>query len=71
MSNTSEHKSELMSEAEAARRCGISRITLLRLRKAGRIAFYRLGTRILFSESHINTFLNDVERKAKTQKGAA
>lgn len=60
-----------MSEAEAARRCGVSRITLLRMRRAGKIAFYRIGTRVLFSESHISDFLNRVERKANTRKGAA
>lgn len=71
MSNTETNKRELMSEVEAARRCGVSRITLLRMRKVGKIGFYRIGTRVLFSESHINEFLNRVERKAEKQKGAA
>jgi excisionase family DNA binding protein len=71
VSNTDTNKSDLMSEVEAARRCGVSRITLLRMRKAGKIGFYRIGTRVLFSESHINEFLNRVERKAEKQKGAA
>lgn len=61
----------LLSEMEAARRCGISRITLLRMRQAGKISFYRIGTRILFSEIHINEFLNRAERRARPQKGAA
>lgn len=71
MGDTSEHKEGLMSEVEAARRCGVSRITLLRMRSAGKISFYRIGARVLFSESHIRDFLNRAERKAKTQKGAA
>lgn len=68
MADTLEHKEGLLSEVEAARRCGVSRITLLRMRQAGKIAFYRIGTRVLFSESHIGDFLSRVERKAKTQK---
>lgn len=53
----------LLSEVEAARRCGISRLTLFRARKAGRIGFYRIGRRILFSETHISDFLNVAEVK--------
>lgn len=71
MSHTTDYKERLMSEVEAARRCGVSRITLLRMRKAGKIGFYRIGTRVLFSEAHIVEFLNRVERKANTHKGAA
>lgn len=71
LSNTDADNKGLMSEVEAARRCGVSRITLLRMRKAGKIGFYRIGTRVLFSESHINEFLSRVERKARVRKGAA
>lgn len=71
MSSKDDYKNELMSEVEAARRCGVSRITLLRMRKAGKIGFYRIGTRVLFSESHISEFLNRVERKPDARKGAA
>jgi len=58
-------KQELLSEADAARRCGVSRITLFRMRKAGKIGFYRIGARVLFSESHMSDFLNKVERRPK------
>jgi excisionase family DNA binding protein len=51
----------LLSEQEAATHCGVSRITLLRARKAGRIRFYRIGTRVLFSQAHIQEFLASVE----------
>jgi excisionase family DNA binding protein len=54
----------LLSEKEAAARLGISRITLLRMRAANRISFFRIGTRVLFSEDHLRTFLEGVERKA-------
>lgn len=58
----------LLSEPEAAKRCGVSRITLLRARKAGKICFYRIGTRVLFSEAHIENFLASVEEGKKTRK---
>ena len=51
----------LLSEHEVAKRCGVSRITLLRMRKAGRIRFYRIGTRILFSQAQIEESLARVE----------
>lgn len=60
-------ESKLLSEPEAAVRCGVSRITLLRMRKAGRIRFYRIGTRVLFSRQHIEEFLASVEKPAGAQ----
>jgi len=60
----------LLSEQEAAKRCGVSRITLLRMRKAGRIRFYRIGTRILFSVAQIEEFLASVEEGKKTRKAS-
>ncbi len=64
MSDTGAHKEVLLSEKEAAARLGISRITLLRMRAANRISFFRIGTRVLFSEDHLRTFLEGVERRA-------
>jgi excisionase family DNA binding protein len=55
----------LYSAAEVCERVGISRPSLSRLCKAGRISFYRIGTRILFDELHVQTFLSTVEVKAK------
>jgi excisionase family DNA binding protein len=67
-----DHRPEqsLLSEYEAAKRCGVSRITLLRMRKAGRIRFYRIGTRILFSQAQIEEFLASVEEGKKTRKAS-
>jgi excisionase family DNA binding protein len=56
MQTTSDHK-DLLSEKQAAERLGIARITLLRAREAGRIRFFRIGTRVLYSEEHISEFL--------------
>lgn len=43
---------EFRSEQQSRRR-----ITLLRAREAGRIRFFRIGTRVLHSEEHISEFL--------------
>jgi excisionase family DNA binding protein len=56
----------LLSEKEAARWLGISRITLLRARMAGRVGAYRIGARVLYSEEkHLRPFLESCERKAR------
>ena len=59
---------DLVSENEAAKKCGVSRITLLRMRKAGKISFYRIGTRVLFSQAQIEEFLASVEEGKKSRK---
>lgn len=65
-----QREQNLLSESEAAKRCGVSRITLLRMRKAGKIRFYRIGTRILFSQVQIEEFLASVEEGKKTRKAS-
>ena len=52
----------LLSEKEAALRLGVSRPTLLRLRQRGEIGFFRVATRVLFSEAHLQEFLSRAER---------
>ena len=47
-------KEPLLNEKEAAKFLGISRITLLRKRKLGEVAFFRIGFRVLYSkEKHL------------------
>ncbi|HYX28303.1 MAG TPA: helix-turn-helix domain-containing protein [Pyrinomonadaceae bacterium] len=46
----------LLSEKQAAERLGIARITLLRAREAGRIRFFRIGTRVLYCAEQLNEF---------------
>jgi excisionase family DNA binding protein len=55
----------LLSEKQAAKRLGIARITLLRAREAGRIRFFRIGTRVLYCAEHLTEFLNNCERNRK------
>lgn len=52
----------LLSEKQAAARLGVARITLLRAREAGRIRFFRIGTRVLYSEEQLTEFLQACER---------
>jgi excisionase family DNA binding protein len=55
----------LLSEKQAAERLGIARITLLRAREAGRIKFFRIGTRVLYSEEQLTEFLLVCERNGE------
>src|SRR5260370_20051611 len=52
-------------EKQAAKRLGVARITLLRAREAGRIRFFRIGTRVLYSEEHISEFLQLCESSGR------
>lgn len=52
------------SEADAAVRLGISKPSLLRLRRDGRIGYYRIGSRVVYSEAeHIRPFLDSCNRQ--------
>src|SRR5262245_22477028 len=61
----------LLSEKQAAKRLGIARITLLRARAAGRIKFFRIGTRVLYGAEHLSEFLSNCERNAPRPRGQA
>ncbi len=53
----------LISEKEAAKFLGVSRITLLRKRKLGDVAFFRIGYRVLYSkEKHLLPLLEKCEQ---------
>lgn len=52
-----------VSEGEAARQLGVCRMTLHRLRHAGRIGHYRIGTKVLYTQQQIDDFLAASERK--------
>ena len=52
----------LLSEKQAAKRLGIARISLLRARQAGRIRFFRIGTRVLYCAEQLTEFLKACER---------
>lgn len=60
INNNSE--TEMLSEAKAAKALGVSRTTLLRLRHAGAIRFYRILHRVLYSEAHLAEFRSNAEQ---------
>ena len=54
----------LLSEAEAARFLGVSKMTVLRKRNAGEIPFFRVGIRVLYSkERHLIPYLGQCENE--------
>jgi len=59
----------LLSEKQAAKRLGVARITLLRAREAGRIRFFRIGTRVLYCAEQLTAFLNACERNRHNADG--
>jgi excisionase family DNA binding protein len=61
----------LLSEKQAAKRLGVARITLLRAREAGRIRFFRIGTRVLYCAEHLAEFLEGCERNRRKQSKEA
>src|SRR5712692_11388418 len=61
----------LLSEKQAAKRLGVARITLLRAREAGRIRFFRIGTRVLYCAEHLTEFLTACERNRPKSDGEA
>jgi excisionase family DNA binding protein len=60
---------ETLSETNAAKMIGISRLTLQRARKRGEISYYRVGTRVLYAAQHIADYLASVERRNKEKAG--
>lgn len=51
---------------EAAQYLGVSVITVDRAIAKKKISCFRIGRRVLFSKSHLDTFLSTCEQKAKT-----
>jgi excisionase family DNA binding protein len=58
----------LLSEKQAAKRLGVARITLLRAREAGRIRFFRIGTRVLYCAEQLKEFLETCERNRHRER---
>src|SRR5437667_5957952 len=68
---TTQNYPNLLSEKQAAKRLGVARITLLRAREAGRIRFFRIGTRVLYCEDQLTEFLRACERNSDTEEASA
>ena len=52
----------LRNENEAATYLNVSRQTLIRLRKAGRISYYRIAKRVLYGQEHLEEFLSSANQ---------
>lgn len=61
----------LLSEKQAAKRLGVSRITLLRARQAGRIRFFRIGARVLYCAEQLTEFLKACEHNQPNNRKLA
>ena len=58
----------MLSEAEAAKFLGISKMTMLRRRKAGDVGHYRVGSRVLYSkEKHLRPYLESHEEHRRSR----
>ncbi len=66
---TTQSYPNLLSEKQAAKRLGIARITLLRAREAGRIRFFRIGTRVLYCAELSQRQAHSSERKRTRERG--
>jgi predicted site-specific integrase-resolvase len=58
----------LYTERETAQRLGCARMSLFRWRQEGRIAHYRIGHRVFYSDRQIAVFLASVERQPTPQR---
>ena len=59
--------SGLRNENEAARFLNISRQTLIRLRKAGLISYYRIAKRVLYGQEQLEEFLSSASQNVLEQ----
>jgi excisionase family DNA binding protein len=58
-------ETNLRNESEAARYLKISRQTIIRLRRAGLIGFYRIRRRVLYGQEHLNAFLASAQQQSE------
>ncbi len=57
-----------LGEREAAKRIGVSRITLLRKRQQGEIGYYRIGKRVIYSHKQLCDFLSQCKQEPRKPK---
>ena len=59
---------KLITSKEFREMTGLSRMTETRHRASGRLGFYKIGTRVFYSQQHIKDFLARHERPAHERK---
>lgn len=65
MGNERKDHSQVFDRREAARRLGISVVTIDRELARGNIAYFRSGRRVLFTQSHLNEYIKRNEHKVR------
>jgi excisionase family DNA binding protein len=58
----------VLSTSDACRLLNVSRTTLWRLRRAGRVKYLQLGSRIGYLLTHIHEFMHSCERKGQNNE---
>ena len=66
-----ETQGKLYTKSEAAEILHISEITVHRQIKAGKLGYYRLGSKVLISPRHIEDYLSRCERTPRNNSRAA
>lgn len=59
---------KLISSKEFRDLTGLSRMTETRHRVSGSLGFYKIGSRVFYSQQHISDFLARYERPARIQR---
>ena len=67
-SEPSEVSDRLLTDREVCALTGFDRVTLYRLRNAGKIGFYKFGKVIRYSTEHIREFLEQHERQPRPRR---
>jgi excisionase family DNA binding protein len=60
----------LMNEKQVCRLLGVSRVTLWKWRRSGKIACYRLGSKIGYAPSQVRELLRNCEQRAASKRAA-
>lgn len=55
---------QLYTDQEASAYLRISQITLWRLRKAGKISFHRMGSKIIYTSDDLENYLQSTKKEA-------
>lgn len=61
---------KLISEKQFLELTGLSRMTAKRHRDAKRLGFYKIGSRVMYSQRHVDDFLAQCERPTCEEEGA-
>jgi excisionase family DNA binding protein len=64
----SEVSDRLLTDRDVCALTSLDRVTLYRLRNAGKIGFYKFGKVIRYSPEHIREFLEQHERQPKSRR---